>query len=150
MPRRPKKSNPSYSPLFPRLARAMARIGAERSQIAEAFEVTEEVLQDWLKEHAEFAKAVEEGEKDANAAVEQALFKRATGYSQMEDKVCQYRGEAITVPTMKHYPPDVAAMKLWLANRASGRWTDKQGMEHAVTEQLGEVMKRIRGRNSEQ
>lgn len=123
----------------------MARIGGEPAHIAEAFGVTVETLKEWHAQHPELATAMDEGAKDAIASVEQALFKRATGYSQVEDKVSVYRGETLTVPTTKHYPPDVAAAKIILTNLASNRWRDKQEINHVVTEELAEVMKRIRG-----
>ncbi|QJE99106.1 helix-turn-helix domain-containing protein [Luteolibacter luteus] len=145
MPRRSNKAIPSYSPLYPRMARGMARIGAEREQIAEAFGVSVETFQEWVKEHRELAEAIAEGEMDARAAVEKALFKRATGYSQLEEKAVICKGEVIVVTFMKHYPPDVAAAKLWLANHESDLWQEKPDPEHGVTTELADVMKRIRG-----
>lgn len=123
----------------------MGRLGAGMEQIAEALGVTKEVLRDWQEEHPDFASALKEGMTEANTSVEQALFRRATGYSHQEDKVYQYRGEAVIVPSVKTYPPDVAAAKFWLTNRAGDEWRDKQNLEHEVTEELAEVMKRIRG-----
>lgn len=128
----------------------MARLGAELSEIAEAIGVTEETLQDWQVQHPELAAAIGEGKADADATVERSLFRRATGYSHPEDKVYQYRGEAVVVPSVKNYPPDVSAAIFWLKNRKPKEWREKQDLDHGVAEELADVMKRIRGGGDEE
>ena len=73
----------------------------------------------------------------------ESLYKRATGYEHKEDDIKQYLGEIIVTETIKHYPPDTAAMNIWLKNRRgkikdvddSGqetgghKWADKQEID---------------------
>lgn len=46
-----------------------------------------------------------------------------------EDKIFQFQGEPIVVPTIKHYPPDTTAAIFWLKNRQPHLWRDKQEVE---------------------
>ena len=84
----------------------------------------------WKSEHKEFSEALRNGKPIADACVATALYRRAVGYSHPEDKVFQYKGKPIVVPTTKHYPPDIQAASLWLRNRQPERWRDKQELEH--------------------
>jgi hypothetical protein len=120
-----------YQPEHKQIARMMGRLGATDAQLAEAFEVAESTIHLWKKEHPEFSEALKDGKKEADSAVERSLFERATGYSHPEDKIFQYEGAPVVVPTTKIYPPDVTACIFWLKNRKPKDWRDKQEIEHS-------------------
>jgi len=77
-------------------------------------------------EYEDFSTAVRVGKQIADQRVEQALFERATGYDYDFDL-----GHGKSV--VRHLPPDVAAIKVWLFNRRPDRW--KERVE--VTDQRG-------------
>ncbi len=53
------------------------------------------------------------------------------GYEHSEDKIFQYEGKPVIVPTTKRYPPDTQAASLWLRNRQPAKWRDKQEIEQS-------------------
>lgn len=74
----------------------------------------------------------------ADQAVEDALLKKATGYTQVEKKVVlqktviyqdgkriQEKNEPVTVEEESYIPPDIRAQLFWLKNRQPQRWKEK-------------------------
>jgi len=101
-------------------------LGATDKELAEYLEISEATLNNWKIEHPEFIESIRAGKEDADARVAKSLHKRATGYDQKVDKVMQYQGEAVVVPTVEHIPPDTTAAMFWLKNRQSKNWRDRQ------------------------
>jgi len=67
------------------------------------------------------------GKDDADATVENALFRRACGYEVEEiETVVAKDGKARVRKTKKTIAPDVIAQIFYLKNRAPERWRDKQ------------------------
>ena len=61
----------------------------------------------------------------ADYEVENALYKRATGYDYTEVSIEKgTQGEKIK-KTVKHVPPDTGAIAIWLKNRRPDKWRDK-------------------------
>jgi hypothetical protein len=98
-------------------------------------------LSEWKKKYTEFSGALKEGKSQANAEVENALYKRAVGYDYEEVKVVAVpeskkpsgKKEILKIEkTVKHVPADVAAIKLWLKNRTD-HWRDVQEIEQELT-----------------
>lgn len=111
------------------------QFGADDQALAEYFEVDVSTISRWKNEHPEFKEALRRG-KDAfdTERVEQALLHRAIGYSHPEDDIRVVNGEVVVTPTVKHYPPDTAAIIFWLKNRQRDRWRDKIEHDHGVQE----------------
>jgi len=108
-------------------------LGATDKDLAAAYNVTEQTVNNWKKSKHGFFESIKEAKSAADLQVEQALFKRALGYSHAEDKIFNNGGEALVVGTTKSYPPDTAACMAWLYNRSPARW--KREPEGASTAQ---------------
>jgi len=117
-----------YESKFTEQAYKLALLGATDKQLADFFDVSEQTLNTWKQKHPEFLESLKEGKQIADSTIAQSLFHRAKGYSHPEDKIFQYNGEPVIVPTVKHYPPDTVAAIFWLKNRAG--WRDQQEHKH--------------------
>lgn len=106
-------------------------LGSTDVQLADFFGVCEKTINNWKKEHPKFLQAIKDGKEKADSEIASALFYRAKGYKHKEDKIFNNNGEALIVPTVKHYPPDTAAAFIWLKNRSG--WKDKQEVEATTT-----------------
>lgn len=81
----------------------------------------------WLKESDDLRAAVHTGKDLANLSVEEALFRRATGYDYWEEVWEMVEGELIlTKKFKKHLPPDTKAILHWLFNRLPNQWRSVQ------------------------
>lgn len=110
--------------------RAIAMRGISEKEMCEFFDIHPKQINLWKRQYPAFKEAIEQGYTDADTAVLSALYQRAIGYQHDEEKVFQWDGAIITHDTVKHYPPDVAAIKLWLTNRQGKHWADKKETEH--------------------
>lgn len=113
------------------VVRKCADTGMTMSQLAAALSVDRATITRWLDEEAEFRATVDAGKAIADGRVEASLYARAVGYDAEDSYIFQHRGEAVTVPTVKHYPPEPRSQEFWLKNRAPETWREKQEM--AVT-----------------
>lgn len=111
-----------YDPKFAKQAYELSLLGAIDKQLADFFDVSVDTIHEWKKVHPEFSYALKEAKDYADAQVVKSLYQRATGYSHEEDKIFIDKGQAIIVPTRKHYPPDTLACIYWLNNRQSANW----------------------------
>ncbi len=124
---RPSKYRPEYA----ELARKYCLLGATDAELAEYFDTSEKTVNEWKKQHPEFLQSIKDGKEVADATVADALFQRAKGYQHPDTHFATCNGVVVATPTTKHYPPDTAAGFIWLKNRRSGKWRDKQ--EHELT-----------------
>lgn len=120
-----------YDPAMCERARLMAEAGAVDHDIAQALGISLSTLYRWRAEIPAFREAVQRGKAVADDAVEAALFRRATGYSNDAVKVFQSEGQPLIVPYVEHYAPDTTAAIFWLKNRRPERWRDKTEVEHS-------------------
>lgn len=115
-----------YREEFSEQAFKLCLLGATDVALANFFEVDEATIYRWKDRYPDFCEAIKAGKFRADAEVANKLYQRALGYSHPEDKIFQYEGDPVIVPTMKHYPPDVKAAIMWLQNRQPELWRDKQ------------------------
>lgn len=81
----------------------------------------------WLKESEDLKKAIANSKDVANLSVEEALYRRATGYDYWEEVWELVEGEVIlTKKYKKHLPPDVKAILHFLFNRLPNQWRSIQ------------------------
>lgn len=139
---RPSKYDPDE---HPKLARELTGNGKTQAEMAELFGVCRATIETWQVEHPEFLVAVKLGREDATDRVERALFERATGYEHQTEKILTVGqgggvSEVERVPFIEHYPPDTAAIKLWLTNRRQVAWRERTEVEHSGTLSLAQIV----------
>lgn len=110
-------------------AKRLARLGATDEEVADFYDVDVRTIYRWKNTHKEFCQALKVGKEEADVRVERSLYHRAIGYTHDEDKIFNNGGEALVVPTKKHYAPDTTAAIFWLKNRKPEEWRDKQEVE---------------------
>lgn len=106
--------------------RAIAMRGISEKEMSEVFDIHPRQLKLWKKQYPTFKDAIEQGYTDADTAVLSALYQSAVGYTHDEEKIFQWDGDIIRADTVKHYKPDIAAIKLWITNRQRDNWKDRQ------------------------
>lgn len=120
-----------FKPEFIEQARKLAALGATDREAAEFFDVDERTLHRWKHEHEEFCQSLRVGKEQADARVEQSLYRRALGYSHDDTHFSSYEGVVTATPFVKHHPPDTTAAIFWLKNRKPTDWRDKHDHEHS-------------------
>ena len=113
------------------LLEAYARAGLTDEQIAKNLDITPSTLYEWKRRYSEISEALKKGKEVVDIEVENALLKRALGYSYEEKKVeVSEEGTKVT-KTIKEVVPDTTAQIFWLKNRRPEQWRDKQDIEHS-------------------
>lgn len=115
-----------YKPEYDNLAYNYCLLGAIDRDLADFFGVTEQSINNWKNTYPSFFESIKRGKDLADMKVAESLHKRATGYDQPTDKIFQYQGDPVVVPTVEHVQPDPTAAIFWLKNRQPTRWRDKQ------------------------
>lgn len=123
---RPTKYKEGYN----KQAYKLCLLGYTDSELADFFEVSESTINLWKLEHELFSESLKKGKELADAEVVESLYHRARGYSHPEVKFATHEGKITDEREyIKHYPPDTGAAAIWLKNRQSKHWRDKQEVE---------------------
>lgn len=118
------------------LLEAWARDGLTDEQIAHNMGITRETLRVWKNKFSVISATLKRGKEVVDVEVENALLKRALGYTYTE--TTKERGvnpetgkvEIITTKVVtKEVVPDTTAQIFWLKNRRPDLWRDKQNVE---------------------
>lgn len=108
------------------LIEAWARDGLTDEQIAKNIGISRSTLSEWKKRFPDFSDALKRGKEVVDTIVENALLKKALGYTAEEIKTTYRSGEEFEkIVTEKPIPPDAAALIFWLKNRCPEKWRDK-------------------------
>lgn len=115
-----------------------ARDGLTDKQIASNMGITEQTLNVWKKNYPSLFESLKRGKAVVDIQVENALLKRALGYSYDEvtkERVLDYdpsTGQVVgshmevTKTVRKEVQGDTTAQIFWLKNRRSEQWRDKR------------------------
>jgi hypothetical protein len=111
------------------LLAAWARDGCTDEDLAKKIGVAPSTFYDWKRRFPDIAEAVSKGKEIVDIKVENALLKRALGYTYTEVKKEGTvngikNGTAKVTVTEKTMPPDVAAIIFWLKNRKPDVWRE--------------------------
>jgi hypothetical protein len=117
-------------------AEKLCKLGATDKELADFFEIVESTLNEWKLRYPEFSESIKKGKTLADAEVAEKLYHRAIGYEHPDCEIKILDGQIVTVPLVKHYPPDSVAAIFWLKNRQKKKWRDK--IEQGFTNENGE------------
>jgi predicted transcriptional regulator len=121
--------NSKYDQRFDEQAYKLCLLGAIDEELADFFNVSVSTLNLWKQRHQSFSESLRRGKLVADTEVAESLFKRAVGCSHPDVHVSVIEGEVVLTELTKHYPPDTKAAFIWLKNRRSQNWRDKQEIE---------------------
>lgn len=120
----------AYKEYYADMAYRLCLLGSTNKQLAEAFGVCVNTIDNWRAKHFEFQMAVYRGKTEADMQVVESLFQRATGCSHKDTKFASHEGKITDAREfMRHLPPDIQACMYWLNNRQGYRWTSKQQVD---------------------
>lgn len=116
---------------------AWARRGLTEEQIAYNCGVDRRTLARWKKKYNTICHTLTQAKDVADRAVENALYKRAVGYTVTE--TTRYRddktGEMVVAKeVVKEIAPDPTSMVFWLKNRMPDHWKDRPEQKTDSTE----------------
>jgi len=118
-----------YQPEYATQAAKLCALGATDSQLADFFGVSVSTISLWKVEHSEFSEALKMAKEEADAKVEQSLYRRAMGFECDEVDIRVIDKEVIQTPIRKIYPPDTTAAIFWLKNRKPSQWRETKAIE---------------------
>ena len=141
LPGRPADYDELIPPNLPAIM-AMARRGVTKKEIAETLGISTVTLRDWENKHKPLANAMRWNRDLADAEVENALFRQATGYRY---KTQQVSTKGVVVDVELWQAPNTTAQIFWLKNRKPELWRDKQEITHDVGEDLAKLIQESMG-----
>lgn len=127
-----------------------ARNGLTDEQIACNMGISRSTLNDWKSKYSDISDTLKINKEIVDTQVENALLKRALGYSftetTKERKLNDATGEYEMVTTkevVKEVTPDTTAQIFWLKNRKPEEWRDKKdvtvdGSVHSVVSSMSD------------
>lgn len=107
------------------LLEGWARDGLTDEQIADNMGISTSTLYDWKNKYSEISEALKKGKEIVDIQVENALLKRALGYSYSEVTTEKDGNKIKQKITKKQVIPDTTAQIFWLKNRRPDKWRDK-------------------------
>lgn len=99
-----------------------ARDGLTDEQIAKNIGISRSTLNDWKEKYSDISDTLKKGKEVVDYEVENALLKRALGYTVKEEKLTK---DGCVVELEREVPGDVTAQIFWLKNRKPYKWRDK-------------------------
>lgn len=126
-----------------------ARDGLTDEQIARNMGVAYSTFRDWIGKFSALSASLKKGKAPVDIEVENALLKRATGYTVKLKKPIKVKTtkrvtgkgevteERIEYADEEQYiPPDTTAQIFWLKNRRPDKWRDKRDEAPQQTNEL--------------
>ena len=123
------------------LLEGWSRDGLTNEQIAKNIGINVKTLYDWKNKESNISNALKKGKEVVDIEVENALLKKALGYTIMlrKQKVTK-DGDIVDIEEEVHIPPDTTAQIFWLKNRRKQQWRDKVEVEKMGTIQKIEII----------
>lgn len=129
------------------LLEGWARDGLTEEQIAHNMGIGRTTLYEWKQKEPNIANTLKKGKEVADYEVENALFKKALGYTiQINEQKVDKDGCVHDLVKDVHVPPDTTAQIFWLKNRKPKKWRDKVEIETNKQEitKLDELLKEMK------
>lgn len=123
------------------LLEGWARDGLFDKQICKNMGVSEATLTNYKRKYPEIKEALRKGKEVVDIEVENAMFKRAIGYTiTINEQKVDKDGCVHDLKRDIHIPGDVTAQIFWLKNRRRTQWRDKVEVEKAEAIQKIEII----------
>lgn len=111
------------------LIKGLARDGLTMAEMAEYIGIHKNTLTNWGKRYPELGVALKNGRAEADAKVEDSLFRKACGITVKEvRKTVVEDANGNKTKRVEEYtkelPPDTTAIIYWLKNRQPDKWRD--------------------------
>lgn len=114
------------------LVEGWARDGLTDEQIAKNLGIGIRTFYEYKEKYPQFSQFLKRGKEVVDTEVENALLKRALGYTYDEETYEELSdGTSKSKVVTKHIPGDTTAQIFWLKNRKPGVWRDKTAVEHS-------------------
>lgn len=108
------------------LLEGWARDGLTDEQIAKNIGIATSTFYEWKKKELEFSEALKKGKEVIDFEVENALLKKALGYTiTLNKQKVTKDGDVVDITEEVHVPPDTTAQIFWLKNRKPNTWKDR-------------------------
>jgi DNA-binding transcriptional MerR regulator len=136
---------------------AWAREGNTDEEIAFKMGVHVKTLHSWKRRYPEISHSLKEGKENADARVEESLYKLALGfeYEEIQEIIEDFPSgnkrsgtKRKRIKFKKYSPPNATAIIFWLKNRKPAEWRDKIRQEIEITEKP-EIIVEIENKNDE-
>jgi hypothetical protein len=111
-----------YRPQYAKQAKELCERGATNGMLARFFGVNVSTIWEWSLRYKDFYDALRMGKAIADECVERSLYARCLGY----DFDFDLGGGEVVI---RHLPPDIPAIKMWLYNRQPNKWREKIEVE---------------------
>ncbi|PEP80697.1 hypothetical protein CN581_14475 [Bacillus toyonensis] len=114
-----------------------ARDGLTEEQIAHNIGIKRQTLYEWKKRFSVISYALKRGKEVVDREVENALLKRALGYTYEEvtverQRITEDNFQSVETRRVKRQvPPDTTALIFWLKNRKPEIWRDRKEIENS-------------------
>ncbi|MBS6888618.1 MAG: hypothetical protein E6377_18025 [Clostridium sp.] len=114
-----------------------ASMGLSEKQIAKNLGISKSTMENYKNDHLDFLDSLNSGKRLASYEVENAVYKKATGYKVKKtaaikckdtyydengNKCIKERVEVVEYE--EEVPADIQAAKFWLVNKKSAKWSD--------------------------
>lgn len=108
------------------LIEGWARDGLTYEQIAKNIGINVTTLREWRRKKDTISTALKKGKEVVDFEVENALLKKALGYTiTLHKQKVTKDGDVVDIDEDMHVPPDTTAQIFWLKNRRPSNWKDK-------------------------
>lgn len=124
------------------LLEGWARDGLIDEQIAKNIGIATSTFYEWKKKSKEFSEALKKGKEIVDFEVENALLKKALGYTiTIKEEKLDKDGCVHTLEKDVYIPPDTTAQIFWLKNRQVKKWRDKvENADNDAIKKLDELL----------
>lgn len=120
------------------LIEGWSRDGLTQQQIADNLGINVDTLIEYKKKYTDFSEALKKGKEVVDIEVENALLKRALGYTiTLNKQKVTKDGDVVDITEEVHVPPDTTAQIFWLKNRKKAQWRDK--VEYEKTQDIQKI-----------
>ena len=129
------------------LLEGWARDGLTYEQIAHNMGIGLTTLKEWRQKQPTIQSALKKGKEVVDIEVENALLKRALGYTiTIVEQKLDKEGCVHTLEKDVHVPGDTTAQIFWLKNRRKQQWRDKieYSNDNGELNKLDELLKEIK------